>query len=87
MNQYNLFLAGNSWVLIPIMLWVLFWKGCSLWIAGKRDQKWWFAALLVFNTVGILEIVYIFFVAKKKWSDIKELFAKKAPVQNPPMNQ
>ncbi len=76
MNQLNPFFI-NSWALFPIIIWTLFWKGCSLWIAGKKDQKWWFLALLVLNTAGILEIVYIFFIAKKKWSDIREIFSKK----------
>ena len=79
MNQFNPFFASGDWAFISIIIiiWTLFWKGCSLWIAGKRDEKWWFLALLVINTVGILEIIYIFLVAKKKWSDIKEIFAKK----------
>ena len=64
-------------VIIIVALWTLFWKGCALWIAGKRDQKWWFLILLVVNTAGILEIIYIFGVAKKKWSDIKGIFSKK----------
>ena len=79
MNQYNVFFASNGfgWILLPILLWTLFWKGCSLWIAVKRDEKWWFLALLVINTVGILEIIYIFYIAKKKWSDIKDILTIK----------
>ena len=64
----------NFWTLFPILLWTLFWKGCALWIAAKNNQRWWFLALLVINAVGVLEIIYIFAVAKKKWSDIKEIF-------------
>jgi hypothetical protein len=59
------------------MVWILFWKGLSLWIAAKNNQKLWFVALLVFNTVGILEIIYIFYVAKKKWTDLKEILTVK----------
>ena len=72
MNQLNPFFM-NSWVFFPVLIWTLFWKGCSLWIAAKENKKWWFLILLVVNTVGILEIIYIFYVAKKKWSDIKEI--------------
>ena len=53
-------------LLIVLILWVLPWKGYALWTAAKRGEKWWFAALLVINTLAILEIIYIFFVAKKK---------------------
>ena len=78
MEQFNVFFAndlGVSPLVIGIVLWwVLFWKGCSLWIASKNNQKWWFFILLFFNTLGILEIIYIFFVAKKKWVDIKQIF-------------
>jgi hypothetical protein len=75
MNQYNPFFVSGNWTLafFIITIWTLFWKGCALWIAGKKDQKWWFLILLIVNTVGILEIVYIFYVAKKKWADIKEI--------------
>jgi len=40
-------------------------KGYALWLSAKRDQKWWFIVLLVVNTAGILEIIYIVFFAKK----------------------
>lgn len=47
---------------IPTMLWSVAWKGIALWYAAKRDEKWWFIAMLVINTVGILEICYLIFV-------------------------
>ena len=75
MNQLNPLFMNNSWILFPVLIWTLFWKGCSLWIAAKENKKWWFLILLVVNTVGILEIIYIFYVAKKKWSDIREILA------------
>jgi hypothetical protein len=86
MNQYNS-LFTSSVAFLPLItigtlvlaLWSLFWKGCALWIAAKNNKKWWFFAILIFNTVGILEIIYIFFVAKKKWKDIKEIFSKQIP--------
>jgi len=57
-----------------LALWSIFWKGLALWHSGRRGQPWWFLIMLVVNTVGILEIVYLFAVAKLKWS---ELFSKK----------
>ncbi len=80
MSQLNPFFIYNSWILFPVLAWILFWKGCSLWIAAKNDQKGWFLALLVFNTIGILEIIYIFYVAKKKWVDIREILARNKPL-------
>jgi methionyl-tRNA synthetase len=75
--------GGHDWMLpfwlgalmpfaILFILWALVWKGLALWHAARRGQYWWFLALLVFNTFGILEIIYLFVVAKLK---VKELFA------------
>lgn len=47
-------------------IWVLPWKGWALWLAAKRGEKWWFIAILVLNTLAILDIIYIFAIAKKK---------------------
>ena len=41
--------------------------------SGRRGQPWWFVIMLVINTVGILEIIYLFVVLKLKFS---ELFKK-----------
>jgi len=59
------FLNNNIWILVIIMLWVLPWKGYALWNAARREHKGWFIVLLVVNTLAILDIIYIFFVAKK----------------------
>jgi hypothetical protein len=61
---------------IPIILWTLFWKGYALWTAVKNNHKKWFVALVILNTLGILEIIYVFYVAKKKWIDIKHSLNK-----------
>ena len=52
--------------LFVIYIWSIIWKGLALWKAAKLEQRNWFVAILVLNTVGILEIVYLFFFAKKK---------------------
>ena len=60
------FLAEYRWLLIPLFIWSLAWKGIALWKAARRADLNWFIALLVVNTVGILDIVYIYLIAKKK---------------------
>lgn len=52
--------------LIAIMLWSLFWKGLALWHSSRRKEPIWFVVLLIVNTAGILEIVYLFVIAKLK---------------------
>jgi len=42
-----------------IVLWDLVWRGLALWYSGKNQQKAWFIALLVLNTIGILPIIYL----------------------------
>ena len=54
-----------SWVFWPLLVWGLVWKAIALWKAARRDQLGWYIALLVINTVGILEIIYIFAVAPR----------------------
>lgn len=66
----NIFGQSPFFVMILLALWILPWKGWALWLAARRKEKWWFIALLVINTIGILEIFYIFVIAKK--SDVKE---------------
>ena len=53
---------------IVLMIWSVIWKGLALWKAAQQGDKYWFIALLVINTVGILEILYIYIFSKKKES-------------------
>ena len=61
-------------LIVVLALWSIFWKGLALWHSGRRGQPWWFVIILIVNTFGILEIIYLFAVVKLKWS---ELFSKK----------
>ena len=42
------------------MLWEIYWKYKSLWIASKYNEKKWFFMILIFNTAGLLPIYYLF---------------------------
>ncbi|MEK7504918.1 MAG: DUF5652 family protein [Patescibacteria group bacterium] len=48
-----------------VLVWALYWKGRALWRAARKGEKNWFIALLVINTVGILEILYLYVFNKK----------------------
>jgi hypothetical protein len=54
-----------TWLLIVVMLWSLPWKGFALWKAAQLSHKKWFIVLLVANTFAILDIFYIYYVARK----------------------
>jgi uncharacterized membrane protein len=52
-------------VLLTIIgIWSLVWKGIALWKSARKNQSIWFIILLVINTMGILEILYIFVFSK-----------------------
>jgi hypothetical protein len=55
--------------LIFILVWSLLWKGVALWIAARKGTKTWFIALLIINTMGILELAYIFYFSKTSHAD------------------
>jgi len=59
--------AGVVGALIGLLLIaiVIVLKGYALWNASKRNEKWWFIVLLIVNTMGILELIYLIFIAKK----------------------
>ena len=49
-----------------LAIWSLAWKGVALWKAARRDQPLWYIVILVLNTAGILEILYIFIYARRQ---------------------
>ncbi|MBI4180593.1 MAG: hypothetical protein HY528_01535 [Chloroflexi bacterium] len=60
-----------SWIPMPgliiplVIVWDMSWRGVALWKAGRSARLAWFIALLIFNTVGILPIIYIFGFSKR----------------------
>lgn len=54
------------WAILLMAAWVLPWKGVALWKASRNSQKIWFVAILILNTLALLEIIYIFFFSKNK---------------------
>jgi hypothetical protein len=59
-------LATLSFLLIPLLIWGIFWKGWALWRAAKNDSKVWFVVFMILNTMGILDILYIFVFSRQK---------------------
>jgi hypothetical protein len=53
------------WVIIILCLWDGIWKLIALWKAARSNQLGWFIALAIFNTVGILPIIYMVLINKK----------------------
>jgi len=57
-------------ILLVVALWTLFWKGAALWHAARKKEKFWFVGLLLINTLGILEIVYLLIFRKQGVKDL-----------------
>ncbi len=73
----NLIFQNGLLAFVIVMLWVLPWKIYAVWTAAKRGEKKWFIVLLLVNTLSILDIIYIFGVAKKTWADVHAVFNRK----------
>lgn len=71
-------ISGFFVFIILLMIWSIIWKGLALWHSAQRKQGWWFVIFMILNTAGILEIIYLFLVAKVPGS---ELFGSKKEVK------
>jgi len=56
----------QPWLMVLLLLWSIPWKGAALWQAARKKDLSWFVVLLVVNTVGILEILYIYVFSRWK---------------------
>jgi hypothetical protein len=74
-------MGGGFSLFLLLAVWALFWKGLALWHSSRKGEQWWFIALLVLNTFGILEIIYLFAVAKMR-ADTLFTFDGTAPAQS-----
>lgn len=50
-------------ILVLLIIWSLAWKAVALWKAARKNHIWWFTALMLINTLGLLEILYIYVFA------------------------
>ncbi|MCR4326972.1 MAG: DUF5652 family protein [Nanoarchaeota archaeon] len=64
-------------IFLIVIVWELIWKGIGLWKSGKNNQVAWFVCIFIFNTIGILPILYLLFFQKKKVQKVKSEKVKK----------
>jgi methionyl-tRNA synthetase len=55
-------------VFIFLTIWTTVIKAFALWHSARNGQPVWFVAILVLNTLGILELVYLLAFRKDKRS-------------------
>jgi methionyl-tRNA synthetase len=62
---FETFIANLPWwVFLLLILWSIPWKGIALWKSARKRSVVWFTVLLIVNTLGILEILYIFLFSR-----------------------
>jgi hypothetical protein len=49
-----------------LVLWSLGWKGASLWRAARDGNRPWFVGLLLVNSAGLLDALYLFRVNQRE---------------------
>ncbi len=58
-------ILDNPMIFIAVIVWSILWKGLALWRAARLKHLGWYIALLIVNTVGIFEIIYLLATNKK----------------------
>lgn len=59
------------WLLVIVFVWTLFWKGLALWKSARNNHSVWFVILLVVQTFGIVEILYVFLFSKISFKEFE----------------
>ncbi len=57
---------NTLYILIALAVWSVPWKGFALWKSARRGENIWFIALLIINTAGMLDIMYLFLFSNKR---------------------
>ncbi len=60
----------GSILLAIVVIWSIVWKGLALWKSARAGSNIWFIVFLVVNTLGILEILYLYVFSKKNMSAV-----------------
>ena len=64
-------LGISIWVLMLFLAWSYVWKLLALWKSARKNSPVWFILLAIVNTMGILEILYIFVFSEMKTNNFK----------------
>lgn len=70
---------GAGFLFAMLVIWSLVWKGLALWKSAREGSKIWFVVLIVVNTFGILDILYLYVFSVRgpgKVSEKKEVEAE-----------
>ena len=62
--------VGTAWFLALLLIWSLIWKGLALWRAARKNHTVWYVVMLIVNTAGILEIIYLLTAGKNSSNSV-----------------
>jgi hypothetical protein len=51
---------------LTLVAWEGIWKSIAMWKSARNNDLAWFVCIAVFNTVGLLPIIYILWERKNK---------------------
>lgn len=66
-SGWNMMGWGATWpfgFLLPLVVLDLILKGFALYRSARKGQQWWFVALLIVNSAGILPLIYLLLYRK-----------------------
>ena len=52
--------------IVILGIWEAVWKAVAMWKCGRNNQPVWYVCIFIFNTVGILPIVYLLWFQRKR---------------------
>lgn len=64
--------ASGRVLVVAVVAWSLAWKGASMWRAARNGSKPWFVALLLSNTLGALDALYLFGIDRRHREEERE---------------
>jgi len=68
-------------VFLLFIIWSFVWKGIALWKSARENSLTWFIILLLINTFGILEILYIFLFSKINLEEVEKIKKKPSKIK------
>jgi hypothetical protein len=55
-----------AWVIVGLVIgWSYLWKALAFWQAARRDHLGWFILIALAPTFGLVEMIYVFWIAPR----------------------
>lgn len=64
LESLNFAAMGLTWWIVLIIVWDLVWRVAGVWKSTKLNHPIWSVVFVLFQTVGIVPILYIFLFSK-----------------------